>query len=88
MITYDKYYQTPRIWLIGYDEARPTVFPFYYPLTSIAESHTTDPFSNLSGRVRRSCPQNRHDRSFPPFCISPGRFGPSLQTCQCHEKGH
>lgn len=20
MITYDKYYQTPRIWLIGYDE--------------------------------------------------------------------
>ncbi len=23
MITYDKYYQTPRIWLIGYDEVRP-----------------------------------------------------------------
>jgi hypothetical protein len=22
MITYDKYYQTPRIWLIGYDEVR------------------------------------------------------------------
>ena len=21
MITYDKYYQTPRIWLLGYDEA-------------------------------------------------------------------
>ena len=20
MITYDKYYQTPRIWLVGYDE--------------------------------------------------------------------
>ncbi len=20
MITYDKYYQTPRIWLLGYDE--------------------------------------------------------------------
>jgi len=20
MITYDKYYQTPRVWLIGYDE--------------------------------------------------------------------
>lgn len=23
MITYDKYYQTPRIWLIGYDEVQP-----------------------------------------------------------------
>lgn len=23
MITYDKYYQTPRIWLIGYDEVKP-----------------------------------------------------------------
>jgi len=23
MITYDKYYQTPRIWLIGYDEVCP-----------------------------------------------------------------
>lgn len=22
MITYDKYYQTPRIWLVGYDEVR------------------------------------------------------------------
>ena len=25
MITYDKYYQTPRIWLIGYDEVCPRV---------------------------------------------------------------
>lgn len=23
MITYDKYYQTPRMWLLGYDEVRP-----------------------------------------------------------------
>ena len=22
MITYDKYYQTPRVWLLGYDEVR------------------------------------------------------------------
>jgi hypothetical protein len=22
MITYDKYYQTPRMWLLGYDEVR------------------------------------------------------------------
>jgi len=27
MITYDKYYQTPRIWLLGYDEARPAIPP-------------------------------------------------------------
>jgi len=27
MITYDKYYQTPRIWLLGYDEHRTTLTP-------------------------------------------------------------
>ncbi|KAI0721161.1 putative E2-like enzyme, partial [Fomitopsis betulina] len=27
MITYDKYYQTPRIWLIGYDENRTPLIP-------------------------------------------------------------
>ncbi|KAJ3481817.1 hypothetical protein NLI96_g7403 [Meripilus lineatus] len=27
MITYDKYYQTPRIWLIGYDENRKPLIP-------------------------------------------------------------
>ena len=26
MITYDKYYQTPRIWLIGYDEVCSFIF--------------------------------------------------------------
>ena len=25
MITYDKYYQTPRIWLLGYDEVSSSV---------------------------------------------------------------
>lgn len=28
MITYDKYYQTPRIWLLGYDEVRYAVSLF------------------------------------------------------------
>jgi hypothetical protein len=33
MITYDKYYQTPRIWLIGYDEVlSPGFFLPYHPL--------------------------------------------------------
>ena len=33
MITYDKYYQTPRIWLLGYDEVRSVVHPpFINPL--------------------------------------------------------
>lgn len=27
MITYDKYYQTPRVWLIGYDENRNPLIP-------------------------------------------------------------
>lgn len=29
MITYDKYYQTPRIWLLGYDEASPAIPPHF-----------------------------------------------------------
>jgi ubiquitin-like-conjugating enzyme ATG3 len=29
MITYDKYYQTPRVWLIGYDEVRHPLFLFF-----------------------------------------------------------
>ena len=31
MITYDKYYQTPRIWLLGYDEVRFPKFLCVYP---------------------------------------------------------
>lgn len=27
MITYDKYYQVPRFWLVGYDEARQPLKP-------------------------------------------------------------
>ena len=26
-ITYDRYYQTPKVWLFGYDEVRPACLP-------------------------------------------------------------
>ena len=29
MITYDKYYQTPRIWLLGYDEVSSDIPPSF-----------------------------------------------------------
>ena len=31
MITYDKYYQTPRIWLIGYDEVHLSHILIFFP---------------------------------------------------------
>jgi ubiquitin-like-conjugating enzyme ATG3 len=36
MITYDKYYQTPRVWLIGYDEVRHKSF---FPLDIVRKFH-------------------------------------------------
>lgn len=38
MITYDKYYQTPRIWLLGYDEVSPA-FPASQKKIALTESH-------------------------------------------------
>lgn len=56
MITYDKYYQTPRIWLIGYDEVHHTLtrrlgrgrwLTFY----GIVESHPSYAVPDLPGRL-------------------------------------
>ncbi|KAJ7077278.1 autophagocytosis associated protein [Mycena belliarum] len=40
MITYDKYYQTPRIWLIGYDEGRLPSLPYYTSLNAPPQNRT------------------------------------------------
>ena len=39
MITYDKYYQTPRVWLIGYDEVR--LSPFFTTLAKPKQQNRT-----------------------------------------------
>ena len=48
MLTYDKYYQTPRVWLVGYDEGR-SPLPSAALLDDVAAEHarktvTWDPF--------------------------------------------
>ncbi|EIE25975.1 autophagocytosis protein, partial [Coccomyxa subellipsoidea C-169] len=50
MITYDKYYQVPRFWLVGYDEKRQPLKPNQV-LEDVSEEHarktiTVDPFPN------------------------------------------
>ncbi|KAF8342334.1 autophagocytosis associated protein [Cantharellus anzutake] len=52
MITYDKYYQTPRIWLLGYDEARNPLTPSQV-FQDVSADHafktvTIDPFPHSS----------------------------------------
>ena len=39
MITHDKYYQTPRVWLIGYDEVR--LSPFFSTLSKPKQQNRT-----------------------------------------------
>lgn len=64
MITYDKYYQVPRLWLVGYDESG-------VPLTTkqvfedVTEEHarktiTADPFPHLSGVTAASIHPCQH----------------------------
>ena len=36
MITYDKYYQVPRFWLVGYNEARQPLLPKQVPVPSLS----------------------------------------------------
>ena len=40
LITYDKYYQVPRFWLVGYNEARQPLLPKQVPLPLLPLSCT------------------------------------------------
>lgn len=55
-ITYDKYYQTPRMWLSGYDEARNPLTPtlIFQDISSdyAAKTVTIEPFPILSGNIQ------------------------------------
>ncbi len=57
MITYDKYYQTPRVWLIGYDEVCLSLSPAIFALNArrIAERHAAHPNSNLPRYLGGPC---------------------------------
>jgi hypothetical protein len=91
-ITYDKYYQTPRMWLLGYDEVGPSsIFCAFSSLIDImTEFHTVAQITastSLSsrGRFSRSCSENCYHRAFPTFLVING-FSSSLQTLGRHEE--
>ncbi|KAJ7217696.1 putative E2-like enzyme [Mycena pura] len=64
MITYDKYYQTPRIWLIGYDENRTPLTPPQI-FQDVSADHafktvTIEPFPNSSSLQAASVHPCKH----------------------------
>jgi len=90
MITYDKYYQTPRIWLIGYDEvcALSVQMASFHCLRATSESGDSDSAPNIPRRLCGPCQQDRYNRSVPSLFIAASCVCASLQTRECHEKGH
>lgn len=56
MITYDKYYQTPRIWLLGFDEVRHLLHIIFFILTPCRTEHLLllHKSSKMSLRIMRS----------------------------------
>ncbi|KIY53627.1 putative E2-like enzyme [Fistulina hepatica ATCC 64428] len=64
MITYDKYYQTPRIWLLGYDENRTPLTPAQI-FQDVSADHafktvTIDPFPHLTSLQAASVHPCKH----------------------------
>lgn len=60
-ITYDKYYQTPRLWLFGYDEVRFRLSDSFssFPLSEkIHSQHSIMPFLTFFLKVHNSYTQN------------------------------
>jgi hypothetical protein len=93
MITYDKYYQTPRIWLVGYDEVQAHYFRSVIIITqtlhlSLPESVTIDSASDLPRRLCRTRFQNGHHRAIPALGFPPSCVCASMQARQRDEEGH
>ena len=89
MITYDKYYQTPRVWLIGYDEVRPLpCFFFLHQLTKTTEPHPTNPLPNFPRHLSRPRPENSNDRTIHPLRLFTSRLRAPMQTRQRHEESN
>ena len=63
MITYDKYYQTPRIWLLGYDEVCAFLRRPYTQHESQrrTERHAPYTLANIPRRLCRSRVQDSYD---------------------------
>ena len=90
MITYDKYYQTPRIWLLGYDEASNSVSvqKFTRPSDTPAERNPTSARSDIPRRNGGARFQDCYDRGIPPFYLSPGRVCASMQARERDAETH
>lgn len=81
MITYDKYYQTPRVWLIGYDEvSTESIVHFAQPLTHSQNRTPLTPsqiFQDVSA-----------DHAFKTVTIEPFLHSTSLQAASVHPCKH
>lgn len=81
MITYDKYYQTPRIWLLGYDEVRsPRVCSFFRNSPIVQNRNPLTPsqiFQDVSA-----------DHAFKTVTIEAFPHSSSLQAASVHPCKH
>ena len=88
MITYDKYYQTPRVWLVGHDEVREKKTLFFGLANGwIIGRKAFTPFADLGRYPGRSRQQDCYNGAFHPRGEVASGFGPSLQTLERHEEG-
>jgi hypothetical protein len=92
MITYDKYYQTPRIWLLGYDEASKICqygkLPAQVTSRHDTERNPTSARSDIPRRNGGARIQDCYDRGIPPFYLSPGCVCASMQARERDAEAH
>lgn len=72
--SYDKYYQTPRVWLLGYDEV---CLPLPFALLDASDPSRFRCW--LAHRTRPPSPPSRPSKTFPPTTLTrPSLWRPSL----------
>lgn len=86
-ITYDKYYQVPRLWLAGYDEkGKPLTVEQMNEDFSQARDRRGVPYANLMSLG--SCEQDHHDRVASSLERHPNGFDSSVQARRSDEATH
>jgi hypothetical protein len=87
LISYDKHYQTPRFWLMGYDEASLNGFCITTRLNTSAGQETSNANTSLPRCSVGSCIQDNDYGDVSLFRPTIG-FRSSMQARERHEKVH
>ena len=82
MITYDKYYQTPRIWLLGYDEVR-VCLASYDSIASTSKIQNRTPL--MPSQIFQDVSA---DHAFKTVTIEPFPHSATLQAASVHPCKH